>query len=87
MKKKPEKQGLFFSPVSVVGCPGRPHLSTLKFYNVIKNMRLSRVFVQPALMCACQLVMSYFHLMHCRFTLVDVMGRRKESMSAELAFP
>ena len=50
-------------------------------------MRLSRVFVQPALMCACQLVMSYFHLMHCRFTLVDVMGRRKESMSAELAFP
>ena len=60
VNKNPEKQGLFLSPVSVVGCPGRSHLSTLKFYNVIKNMRLSRVFVQPTLMCACQLLMSYF---------------------------
>lgn len=60
MNKKTEKQRLFLSSIPGVGSPGRPHVSTPSFIMSLRTWSFLCFLVQPILMCACQMVISYF---------------------------
>lgn len=60
INKKPEKQGLFLSHMPAEDNPGGPHLPPLSSITTLRVWGVPCFLVQPILMRACHLIISYF---------------------------